>query len=154
MAGDAEDEPGTALVKRSMADIVEHLSDDFVAVNRETKGRKDKERYRRALAGLVFAYWAAKYDHKRALLDPKRERRLMARLEECQDKVSDLLWALDGGLKDDWVMGRDRHSTRKYDDLETILRDRAQIEKFGERMKGFRDDLVHPMAKKYLGEGT
>lgn len=142
----------TALVKRSKADIVAHLAADLEAVSHETSKRKQTEHRRKCLAGLVFAYWAAKYGHDRALLDPKREKKIIARLAECEDNVSDLLWALDGALKDDWIMGRDKHSTRKYDDIETILRDRAQIEKFGERTKGFRENRSHPMTTKYLGE--
>lgn len=144
-----DEEPGTAIVKRSATDIVEHLRADLSAAHSEAKAAKAKVKMRRAMAGLVFAYWTAKYDHPRALLDQARERRIMQRLEECQDKVSDLLWALDGARKDKWVMGEDRHSDRKYDGIEVILRDRSQVEKFAEKTKGFREDKDHPMWVKY-----
>jgi hypothetical protein len=133
-----------------MAGIVESLSADLADARTAAVERKQREKIRRALAGLVFAYWAAKFDHPRALLDEKRERRLMSRLQECDDNVSDLLWALDGALKDPWIMGTDPRSTRPYDDIQTILRDREQVEKFGDRTRGFRENRIHPMAKKYL----
>jgi len=136
--------------RRSKDAILASLASDLAETSAEAKSQKQRQQFRRALAGLVFAYWAAKFDHPRALLDPKRERRLMARLEECGDNVSDLLWALDGAFRDDWIMGRDPRSTRKYDDLHTILRDREQIERFGGNMPGFRENRVHPLWLKHM----
>lgn len=135
-----------------VAATLARVAEDLVAASAEAKTAKQQVRIRRAMAGLVFAYWAAKFDHGRALLDPKREKKLMARLQECDDRVSDLLWALDGALRDDWVMGRDPRSTRRYDDLSTLLRDRETLERHASVTKGWRDGREHPLALKYLGE--
>ena len=144
-------EISTALVchKRSAAEIVAALGDDLLRLRNETKASKQRLVARSVLAGIVFAYWSSRFDHPRALLDPKRETRLIARLAECGDNVSDLLWALDGARKDKWVMGAARNSERKVDELETILLDRAHVERFGEQMKGFRENEPHPLALKY-----
>lgn len=149
-----EDEPplpGTAVMKRSAGDIVAKLAADLASVRAESVSRKQKLHLRKCLAGLVFAYWVAKFDHPRALLDRKREVRIMTRLEECGDNVSDLLYCLDGASKDPWVRGTDPKAPRAYDGLETIFRDREQIEKFAERTKGYRESRVHKMAEKYIG---
>lgn len=145
-----EPEP-TALVlrKRTAAAIVAALGDDLLALREAATAAKQKSAARAVLAGIVFAYWAFQFDHPRALLDPRRERRLLARLAECDDNVSDLLWALDGARRDKWTMGEARDSEKRFDDIETILLDRSHVERFGERMKGFRDNLPHPLAAKH-----
>jgi len=89
-----------------------------------------REKLMRFGATVVFTYWATLFDHPTARMDDKRERRIRSRLVENNGNVSEVLYALDGALKDDWIMGRDQQSTKKYDGLDTILRDRAQVERF------------------------
>ena len=58
-----------------------------------------------------------------------RRKRINARLDEgCT--VEHLCGALDGAAYDDWLMGRsDRSNGKAYRDIDTILRDSAQVER-------------------------
>jgi hypothetical protein len=143
-----------SLVRREtrVPDIIAALPDTLAAVESAAMERADKRHLRVALAGLTFAYWAHKFQHKRALLDPKRDRLIQARLEECGDNVSDLLWALDAAAKDPWVIGTDPKCRHPNDSLEYLFRDRGMVERFGDRMRGFREDQRHPLATKHLGD--
>lgn len=102
-----------------------------------------------ARAALVFAYWARKMHKPRALLDAKREKRILARLRENEGDVSELLYCIDGAEKDDFLMGRDERATRPYNGVETIFRDRAQVERLAERRAGYQKGEPHPLAVKY-----
>lgn len=75
----------------------------------------------------IFEYWQKVHSRSRCKLDPKRHRKITAALKHFSE--DDLKRAIDGAAKDDWLMGRDRASVRKYDDLLTILRDVPQIER-------------------------
>jgi uncharacterized protein YdaU (DUF1376 family) len=77
----------------------------------------------------AFAYWQARLGHPGAILDRKRASRIEARLRENGGDVSELLYAVDGALRDDWLMGRDAKSHRRYDGIETVFRDREQVER-------------------------
>jgi len=108
----------------------------------------------------VFVEWQKVHAHPAAKLDPKRTARIRSALKHRT--ADDLKLAIRGALKDDWLMGRDPKSPRKYDGLETILRDAAQIERLIEletgkaNPKGYRpavagasrqtDDGVDPWA--------
>ncbi len=75
----------------------------------------------------VFEEWRVVHSHPTAKLDAKRTARIRGALKlHTPDQLKQ---AIRGALKDDWLMGRDPKSTKKYDGLETILRDAAQIEK-------------------------
>lgn len=75
----------------------------------------------------------------------------MKRLEENEGDVSELLYALDGAFHSDHIMGRGKYAGEpKYDGIETVLRDRAQVEKFAAERKGYRDDKPHQAYVKYL----
>jgi hypothetical protein len=60
-------------------------------------------------------------------------------------------------MRDDWIMGRDPKAPRKYDGIEVILRDRAQIERFAGETKGWRKKEPHPLAVNFaqiIGEAA
>ncbi len=111
-----------------------------------TEVTRTKSAQRSAQIDIAFAYWVAKYDKPRALLDKKRESRIGERLKENGGDLSELLYALDGGL-------RDKHLTEGgYDMLETVLRDRGNVERLAQQMPKYRAGDMHPMAKKLLAE--
>ncbi|PXB01154.1 replication protein [Pectobacterium carotovorum] len=75
----------------------------------------------------VFSHWQAEHNHPTSKLDPKRRKRINARLEEGFS-VAELCKAISGAKYDPWLMGKNP-SNRRYDGIETILRDAAQVEK-------------------------
>lgn len=81
----------------------------------------------------VFDYWAMKLHPGQSMkFDEKRKKRIRARLAEGFS-VDDLKLAIDGALKDDWLMGRkDGTPKNGYRDLKTILRDAEQVERLKE----------------------
>lgn len=141
----------TALVARgatnklSVPEIVTQLQDTALqARRRETAGAR-----REMFAEIVFAYWATKLGHTRTFIDPKRRATLRSRLVENGDDLSELLYVVDGALRDDWTMGRDARSTKRFDGIETIYQDRAHVEKFAGMSAAFKKGEPHPMATKY-----
>lgn len=81
-------------------------------------------------AGIVFDYWRAIMGHAAAKFAGERVSKVIARLRENDGDLSELLYAIDGATRDDWTMGRDPKSTKKYDGLESLMMDRGRIEKF------------------------
>jgi hypothetical protein len=82
-------------------------------------------------AGAVFDHWQASLMPK-AKRTEKRLARVKARLQEGFT-AADLRKAIDGATKDDWLMGRDPKSNgRAWKDIETVLRDAAQVERLME----------------------
>ncbi len=128
---------------------VERAIEALRSLNPDIVAHLEREQLARAKAGLIFAYWAKCLHHGRALLDKKRERRLLARLQENAGDVSELLYVVDGARHDDWLMGRDPRSDRRYDGIETIFRDREQVERLAETCDDYRSDKPHPLAVKY-----
>lgn len=123
---------------------------DFLETLRAgTTERLRREETHRQMAEVVFAYWVAKLHHPAALLDTKRERRIIARLRESDGDWGMLCYAVDGALRDDWLMGRANNSPRKYDGIETIFRDREQVERLAELCPKFRAGEPHPLVAKY-----
>lgn len=118
--GEKEQEGNSkALVSLRETDPVTHAAERRIEQQREAADRE----------ALVFDYWRVQMGKPRSVLDDKRRARIRARLREASGNVSDLLFAIDGARRDDFLMGRDVRSPRKYDGLETILRDRAQVER-------------------------
>ena len=76
----------------------------------------------------VFDFWAESMSHRGAKFDRKRRARIRARLSEGRTP-EDLCKAIRGALLDDWLMGRDKQSTKRFDGIETIFRDAAQVER-------------------------
>ncbi len=131
-----------ALVAVSAKQFLESLRDGALE-------RLKRDKLYAGMAEIIFAYWAARLHHPAALFDQKRERRLLARLRESGGDWGLLCYAVDGALTDDWLMGRDMHSPRKYDGIETIFRDRAQVERLAELCPHFRAGQPHPLVTKY-----
>jgi hypothetical protein len=100
-------------------------------------------------AEVVFAYWAAKLHHPRALLDAKRERRILARLRESGGDWGLLCYAVDGAKKNDHLMGRSDHNDTRYDGISTIFRDLEQVERLAEMCPRYRAGEQHPLVVKY-----
>lgn len=109
----------------------------------------NREQRLQACAALIFSYWAKRLRHEHARLDRKREVRLLQRLRENDGDVSELLYAIDGAMREDNLMGRRPDSVRKHDGIRTIFRDREQVEQLAEMAPGFRDNKPHPLAVKY-----
>lgn len=76
---------------------------------------------------VVFGEWQRTHGHPQAKLDAKRTALIRRALK--LHTAEQLGQAIRGALKDDWIMGRDLKSTKKYDGIETLLRDTAQIER-------------------------
>lgn len=125
----------------------------FVAVLDEvtagTRTRLAKTQQRTLQAELVFAYWIRKFNHPRALLDKPREAVIMKRLEENGGDVSELLYALDGATRDDWVTGQHPKANHPNDGVDYILRNRERIEQYANVCKGYKQNAPHPTALKY-----
>ena len=82
------------------------------------------------LAFVVFTYWAARTsaNPKRTKWDSKRKTRLVARLKENEDDISELLCVVDGALTDDFHKGENDRG-RPFLQIQTIFRDREMVEK-------------------------
>lgn len=135
----------SATAKLSVPVIVEQLQNTAL----QTRLRESAATKRDVFVGIVFAYWATKLGHEKTLLDAKRKATLRARFVENGDDLSELLYVVDGALRDDWTMGRDPRSTKRYDGIETIYQDRAHVEKFAAMCSAWKKGERHPMAVKY-----
>lgn len=109
-----------------------------------------REQLYRTQAALAFSYWAATYQKRRPLLDVKRERVLVQRLEENRGDLSELLWALDGARRDAYVIGT--RTGQRHDQVEWLLRDRSNVEYYAELMAAYRRGETHPMVAKWSDE--
>jgi hypothetical protein len=123
------------------------------AVKSQSLARREQDGNRKKLAEVVFAYYSAKLDHPRAIFTPARERLICLRLEDCNDDVSALLYAIDGVKQDDWVMGRANDSVKRFDTPEFIFRNWGQVERFAESRPGYNQHKPHPLALKYNLDG-
>jgi hypothetical protein len=135
--------------KPSLAVVSLRARDFLEAMKAGAVERGRREALFAKMVEVVFAYWAARLHHPAALLDRKRERRLMARLRESAGDWGQLCYAVDGALRDDWLMGRAMNSSRKYDGIETIFRDREQVERLAELCPPFNAGTPHPLVVKY-----
>jgi hypothetical protein len=112
---------------------------DLLAMGEE---EAQTDRQRAAMVALVFAYWAARLKHPGALQDQKRERLIATRLRENRHDVSELLYAVDGAKRDRNLMGENERG-RKYDGIETIFRDRGQVERLAQ-LGRYTAGAIHP----------
>jgi hypothetical protein len=126
------------------------INEQEAAVVAATEQRLTKEAALRVAAEVVFRYWRDRmgFDPARTVLTAKREQRIIARLKENHGDVSELLYCVDGALKDDWTMGRDARSTKPYNGTQTIFRDREKVEELVALVP--KRDAQHP----YLSNGT
>ena len=146
---------GTAVVLRSDAEprangavgaVRAVLSGGATASRR----RDDADRQRAIQAEFVFAYWKVVMDHPKALFDEQRKARIERALRQNRGDVGELLYAIDGARKTPYLMGDNKTQT-KYDGVETVLRDRAQIEKLANMCAGYKRNEPHPRITE-LGE--
>lgn len=75
----------------------------------------------------VFTHWQAEHNHPTAKLDDKRRKRIQARLAQGFT-AEELCKAITGAKFDTWLMGKNP-SNKRYDGIDTLLRDAAQVEK-------------------------
>lgn len=76
---------------------------------------------------LVFGHWQRIWNHPGASLDPKRQRRIEARLKDFT--AEQLCDAIAGFRHSPWHTGTDpKGQGVVYDSLDTLLRDSAQVE--------------------------
>jgi hypothetical protein len=87
------------------------------------------------VARRIFEAWKLDTGHAKAVLDAKRQRRIEARLREGFTE-QDLLDALEGRHSDPWLMGTDPKSPRLFDEIDTLYRDAAQVEKLRDLRRG------------------
>lgn len=143
--GVAIDEPHTNGKRKGdkTSVVQERIASYFTDVAKATRTKKAT---RRAQTDIVHAYWVAVHgkDPERTLLTRERELRIGSRLEECNGDLSILLYAIQGAKKDRALM------EGGYDGIETILRDRGNVERLAQHMPKFVRGEMHPMAKKLL----
>jgi len=126
----------------------------------QTKAKGNAALGRREILALkiqmVFAYWAALFGKTRSRLDTKRGTRIRSRLVETveADDVSEILHALDGARTDAWTIGTAPKSTKAFDGIETILRDRGQVEKFWEMVPAAVRCAEHPFVQSFMEANT
>lgn len=129
----------------------QEVADRIAAVMAEVatngRGALRAEEMAEIKAEMVFAYWAGILGHESAMLDVKRTRRLKDRLSENKGNVHELLFVVDGAKRSPHLMGQNDRN-EKYDGIETIFRDRAQVEKLSV-LGGFKGGNEHPQAQKY-----
>lgn len=133
-----------AVIPLARAGLAARRAPAMTTIVRSTDARSKRDSYHAALVGFAFGYWAARLGHMAARLDPKRERTVLARLQECDGNPNDLLYAIDGALRDDWTMGRDRRSVKRFDGIETIFRDRGKVEELAGLIPEWARGVPHP----------
>lgn len=136
--------------KRDVDAIVKRLGTvlaEVTAGNREPLGR---DQWLTLATEMVFAYWAKSHGKERAFIGENdvREKKVRQRLLENRGDIGELCYAIDGVKRSKYHMG-DNQDRRVYDGLETILRDRPQVEKFAGLIPQYRARQVHPMVRKY-----
>lgn len=88
----------------------------------------------------IFDFWQKHHDKPQHQLTDKRRRRVLARLkEECNlskpyspERVREIKEAIYGARYSAHHMGTKADSERPYNDLDTLLRDRGQVDTFRE----------------------
>lgn len=81
----------------------------------------------------IFDHWKAEHDHPRAKLDPKRKARITAHLKTFSE--DQICRAISAAKLDPFLMG-ENPSGKRYDGIQTLLRDPEQVERLlelGER---------------------
>lgn len=108
-----------------------------------SRRRSDADKMRATQAEFLFAYWAAVMQSPRSLFDPKRRAKIESALRANHGDVGELLYAIDGARKTPYLMGENETGT-KYNGVETVFRDRAQIEKLAGKCPGYVRGEPHP----------
>jgi hypothetical protein len=133
-------EPGKALATVPKPELTPRET----AVRGKTAVRLGKQAALDLGVELVFTYWRDRmgFDPDRTILNEKRRKRILDRLLENSADVSELLYCVDGAVRDDWTMGRAPNSTKPYNGTETIFRDREKVEGLVQLVKNRLE--VHP----------
>lgn len=134
--------------KRTATAIMAKLAVVLEEVHQGTRRAVSAKQLRELQAEFVFTYWANKHDHLTTIMDPKRLKRIVARLEENDGNVGELLYAVDGAKRDKHLMGENDRD-RKYDGIQTIFRDREMVERLAELVPKFRKGEPHGMLEKW-----
>lgn len=120
------------------------------------KAQEAKTRPSKAVSGdvdAVFAEWvkATGRDAQRTKLTADRRKRITSRLQEGYD-LADLLDAVHGVTVSKWHQGENDRKQR-YDDLTTVLRDGAQVERFRDLWRDHKPEPVstHPALRAARG---
>lgn len=137
-----DDEEPRAIRTHAKGDIL--FSDQEEKVNRKEDNEKAE---RKTFRETIFEYWRDKTGrNKNTKMGPERRKKLDSRygdstLEEC-------LLAVDGVLTSDYHMARGQYSGgTKYDEIDLILRNRSNVERFG-RMAAEKHKPVEDKKKK------
>ena len=100
-------------------------------------------------AETVFQHWQREWKHQDAKLDPKRRKRIEARLKDFTPEQ--LCDAISGFKHSEWHTGTDPKGRGVvYDGIETLLRDTEQVEK---GMRLFAHPPRPPPKEKILSPG-
>lgn len=127
------------------APVARAVAGALETVRTSTTRRRAREDERKLAAACVFEYVAQRLGYpKNTRYDEKREARLLRALTENKGDVGELLAVADGALKDPWIMGKDPRSPRPYTGIETLYRDRAQVERLAALAKYDPDGPPHP----------
>lgn len=125
-------------VSRDTGASVDVISQRLGNVRVRAGQRRERDAVLCTLAEIVFAYWRDSLGKNPnvTLLSPEREKRIVKALKQNDGDVHEILYAIDGARRDQWLMGTDPKSTRRFDGLEHILRDRDQIERLRDLAPG------------------
>jgi hypothetical protein len=100
------------------------------AFSKQSKDRKQHPHYDTAVR--LFEFWQEECGHPRAQMGPKRERAILARLDDYTPR--DIAKAVRGAAVAAYVDERGV----KHDDIELICRDEVKLEKFIERYERWK----------------
>lgn len=128
------------------------LKDKIAGVYLQISAASRAEHRLRAGALFVFWYWAHVMERREGdtIADPKRITRIEARLREGPDfhkRLSQVLYAIDGAKRDRNLMG-DNAAGKRYDGVETVLRDAGQVERLSVLCREYREGKEHPLIKR------
>lgn len=148
--------PALTLVKPSRGIVVAAKD-----VDRAAQGVLDAvragtlEQYKEAqqhefMAEVVFAYWNARHRRRKSWYDTDRRRLLLKWLRATQGDWGLLLYAIDGALKDDYHMSRNRRNQgTARNGLMDLFGTLEHIEQLAELCPTYRAGQEHPLLAKY-----
>lgn len=93
----------------------------------ESEEARQKAKEQAEVVTKIFDFWKLEHGHPKAKLDRKRRSRIKARLRD-QFTPREICQAIRGAKHDKFLMG-ENESGRVYDDIHTLLRDAAQVER-------------------------
>lgn len=140
---------GTYGLALPVGEIAAHINHALNIVSQETDARRRREAEIWLKAEFVFAYWAHSFGHTRSKYDPQgRGRYLRKRLVENDGDIGELLFVVDGAQKDDFLMGREPGKPKVHDAIETLFRDRGQVERLANMDHDYRAGKPHRLMKE------